>query len=151
MVEAAGSIFTGLVVDVRGGLDENDDIVTYTTFIVERPIKGSFATWITIKQFGGEANGLSTYLSHMRYFQSGERVLLMLHPESDMGFTSPIAMNQGVWDISDGKVLRVSNTALAGMDARLAAHNITRDSNGSIDKEAFITLIAEMVREGSAR
>src|SRR4051812_20205294 len=90
MVASAGSIFIGTVATARGGTDEHGDIVTYTTFTIEEPIYGVAAKAITVKQLGGEAGGMVTRLEHMRYFQPGERVLVIFYPVSSLGFTSPI-------------------------------------------------------------
>ncbi len=151
MVDASGRIFTGTVVDVRGGTDENDDIVTFTTFMVERTIKGAPASMVTIKQFGGDFNGLSTKIMDMRYFQPGERVLVILYPNSDMGFTSPIGMNQGAWTVDQGMLRGVSLTVLEGIGSMAADYGLHREADGSVQLENFIAMISGIVAEDSGR
>src|SRR5687767_246650 len=108
MAESAGIAFIGSVAASHSGLDETGDIVTWTTFRVERPIGFLPVSMVTVKQIGGTANGISNYLSHMRYFQPGERVLAMFYPTSELGFTSPIGLDQAVWNVtSDGRIAGV--------------------------------------------
>lgn len=152
MAQSAGFAFVGSVVDVRSGQDELGDICTWTTFRVERPIGIMPVQMVVTKQFGGTANGLSHYVSHMRYFQSGERVLVMFYPESELGFTSPIGLDQAVWRVSDdGRVLGVTEAALSGMDARLARHGIVPAAMQDIALPKFIGLVEELLSGRTSR
>src|SRR5207244_597483 len=77
MASSSGRIFIGTVTAVHGGLDQRGDIVTFTTFRVEQAISGVSDATMTIKQIGGSANGIETYLAHMRYFRQGEHLMVM--------------------------------------------------------------------------
>lgn len=152
MVGASGMIFTGVVSQARGGTDEHGELVTYTTFKVERAVRGVPPEGVTIKQLGGESGGLGVRLEHMRYFREGERVLVMLYPVSQLGFTSPVGMNQGIWEISnDGRVHGVSDAALQGMEPLLREYNIDRNENGGIPVSSFIALLGGLLQEGVKR
>jgi hypothetical protein len=150
MASVAGLSFVGSVTETRGGLDENGDIVTWTTFRVELPIGFVPVPMVTVKQLGGTANGLSHHLSHMRYFRTGERVLVMFYPTSHLGFTSPVGLNQGVWSVSsDGRVLNVDADALAGVGAPLARHGVTVRPSQDVPLDRFAALLAELIEGGS--
>jgi hypothetical protein len=152
MVQSAGLVFVGSVAERHSGLDENGDIVTWTTFRVEQPIGFVPVPMVTVKQLGGTANGLSHYLSHMRYFQNGERVLVMFYPTSSLGFTSPVGLDQAVWTVTnDGRVIGVDADALAGMGASLARHGITVRPTQDIELDRFSALIGELLEGRSTR
>lgn len=124
MVRSAETIFAGRVTEVKGGLDEHGDIVTYTTFSVENNVKGATSMTITIKQFGGRWNGRTLLIPHLRYFQKGERVMVMLYPVSDLGFTSPVGLSQAVWTVKDDKVTGITAASLQQIPALLKKHKI---------------------------
>jgi len=152
MSKAAGTIFIGTVTQAQGGTDEHGEIVTYTTFKVEKGVHGALQQGITIKQLGGETPGLSMRLEHMRYFRTGERVLVMLYPVSYLGFTSPVGLNQGVWSVADdGSILGVSDEALSGLDPILRANGITAQQTQSISQSKFIAIINTLLKEGGKR
>jgi hypothetical protein len=152
MVATAGRIFVGTVVETRGGVDSHGDIVTWTTFRVEQDLGGTASSMVTIKQFGGEARGLSTRIPHMRYFSPGEHLMVMLYPESDLGFTSPIGMGQGVWKVEkDGDVLGVTPQALQGLGSILRKNGISSTSAGTISGSRFKSIIRDIRREGGTR
>ena len=149
MVAASGMIFSGTVTEVRGAMDENGKIVTYTTFRIEKPIEGVMGGEVTIKLFGGEANGRRMYLAHMRYFSVGERMLVMLYPPSRLGFTSPIGMGQGAWKVTrDNKVLNVSGKVLQGLGTLLTKHNLQPRNTTSISLDTFTALIDDIKAMG---
>lgn len=152
MAESAGAAFVGTVAETHGGLDADGEIVTWTTFLVEQPISFIPVPLITVKQLGGSANGLSHYLSHMRYFRRGERVLVMFYPTSSLGFTSPIGLDQGVWSISpDGRVLGVRQSALEGVGPLLARHDISVSPVQDIELARFTPLLEELLRGRDGR
>jgi hypothetical protein len=145
MVGSAGMIFVGVVTDVHGGYDENGDIVTYTTFSVEQSVQGVAGSTVTVKQLGGQAGGLSTYLQHMRYFKRGERVLAMFYPVSHLGFTSPVGLEQGVWTVGpDNRIYGVRPEILRGLGSELTRQGITA-TGGAIERARFIGLIQDIL------
>jgi hypothetical protein len=152
MVASAGTIFIGTVGSVRGATDEHGDIVTYTTFTVEESIYGVAAKSVTVKQFGGEAAGMSARLEHMRYFRTGERVLVMFYPVSSIGFTSPIGLGQAVWTVTPGGLVTgVSGDAVSGLGAMLKSRGATMNGSGSIGRAAFVAVIGDLLREVGKR
>jgi hypothetical protein len=147
-VNSAGTIFIGTASEVHGAYDEHGDIVTYTTFTIEQPIHGLAGSTVTVKQLGGQAGGLATQLAHMRYFKQGERVLVMFYPVSDLGFTSPVGLEQGVWSVGpDNRVYGVRPGILRGLGTELARHGITA-GGGAIETGRFIDLVNDLL--GSA-
>ncbi len=151
MVASAGMIFIGTVSDVRGGTDEHGDIVTYTTFRVEQPIRGVSGSTITVKQLGGQAGGQGVKIAHMRYFAAGEKVLVMFYPVSDLGFTSPVGLNQGVWSVAaDGGIL--VDPAMQGALSRLGQEQKVKIGGGRVvPRAAMVSLIRKIGKGGSAR
>lgn len=142
MIGASGMIFSGTVTQVRGDLDENGDIATWTTFRVETPIRGVAPGSVTIKQYGGRTEKGSMFLAHMRYFVEGERVLVMLYPPSELGFTSPIGMGQGIWKVSDdGNVLGVNSEILKDLGRLPGRYGVQPGPAGQVPMANFIALI----------
>ena len=145
MTSSAGMIFVGVVTTVHSGVDQNGDIVTWTTFQVEQAIDGVAGTSVTVKQLGGEARGLETRLAHMRYFQTGERVLVMFYPVSSLGFTSPIGLSRGIWPVAkDGTIQGVSGAALQGLGAMLPKYGLAVRPSQSIKRSTFVGLVKEL-------
>lgn len=149
MIGAAGMIFAGTVTDVRGETDENGDIVTRTTFRVESPIRGVLPGSVTIKQFGGKTDKGMMYLEHMRYFVEGERVLVMLYPPSDLGFTSPIGMGQGAWTVSDqGNVQGIAPDLLKDLKGLPAQYGVKPGASRQVPLANLIALIGAVTGGG---
>ena len=146
MVESSGMIFSGQVLSVEGVLDERGDIVTRTTFRVERPIRGVMPGEVTITQYGGVTEaGASMTLEHMRYFNEGERVLVLLYPPSDLGFTSPIGMDQGAFDLGDdNRVGGLEAHLFEGIEPLLGSLGIERDGSGALPLTSMISLIGAL-------
>ena len=149
MIQASGMIFAGTVVEVKAGKDERGDIATWTTFRVETPVRGVVPGTVTIKQFGGTSDEGSMVLAHMRYFNQGERVLLMLYPPSELGFTSPIGMGQGVWSVNDnGMIAGVTGELLGTMSTLAAQHGVVPDAAGHVPMTNMVALIEAATKGG---
>ncbi len=110
----AERIFVGRVERVDAGRDANGLPATWTTFSVEQQVKGAAAAHLTLKQLGtsiaptgastAPANGgVTTVLPHpgLPRYRPGESVLLFVHPESALGFTSPVGLGQGCFRVRD--------------------------------------------------
>lgn len=151
MVSSAGTIFVGTVTDVHGGTDEHGDIVTYTTFRIEQPILGASGSTILIKQLGGNDRGLSNRISHMRYFQKGEHLMVMLYPESDLGFTSPVGLSQGVWSVGADGTIPLQGTLLQGLGGLSKQYGIDPSGKKPASRAAVISLINGLRKGGAAR
>lgn len=149
MIESSGMIFAGVVTEVEGGEDENGDIVTWTTFRVESPIRGVIPGSVKIKQYGGITSKGTMTLAHMRYFVEGERVLVMLYPASDLGFTSPIGMGQGVWSVNDrGELQGVSPQLFSNIEEVAKKEEALPDSRGHVLLSKMISLIQTLTQSG---
>lgn len=151
MVSAAGMIFVGTVVDVHGGIDSEGEIVTYTTFQVEQPVLGVSGLTVTVKQLGGEANGLSTWIMHMRYFRRGEHVLVMFYPASQLGFTSPVGLGQAVWSVSADGSVQIPAATLQSTGALARKYGVDPTGARPASRAAVINLIKGLKKGGNAR
>jgi hypothetical protein len=151
MVGSAGMIFTGLVAEVHGGLDEHGDLSTFTTFVVEQPLRNVFGPVVSIKQFGGDDGTTSMRLPHVRYFEPGERLVVMLYPISRAGFTGPVGLSQSVWHLtSDGMITGVQSSILRNLGSMLDRYHISlSESVVSIPLPVFIALIDEIEQGGA--
>jgi len=97
IVREAGMIFAGKVIDVETGTrdPEMNLLVTQYTFHVYDRHYGVEQDTITIKQYGGEADGKSFYPKGVPRFKKGEHVLVFFYPPSKIGMTSPVGMDHG--------------------------------------------------------
>ncbi len=149
MIGGAGTIFSGTVLSVEGVTDGLGNIVTRTTFRVERPIRGVMPGMHTITQYGGVAPEGTMVLAHMRYFTEGERVFVLLYPTSELGYTSPLGMAQGAWGVDDdGFLLGVDPTILAGLEAEADYHGITPDRLGRVQLEKMVNFVRALTLAG---
>ncbi len=101
LVADAGMIFSGRVVEVRTGVRDpkTNLIVTYVTFDVQENLYGASGRRVTIKQYGGEADGIAFYPAGLPRYKEGEEVLLLLYGPSDIGMQSPVGMEQGKFSV----------------------------------------------------
>jgi hypothetical protein len=102
MVAASGAIFAGRVESTSSdrirGLP-----VTRVTFQVEENIRGAEGETITLTFLGGSLpNGLPYRVLGMPVFRPGERVVLLAHPASSIGLTSPAGLYQGCFRVGSG-------------------------------------------------
>ncbi|HVO88656.1 MAG TPA: hypothetical protein VMV45_08945 [Casimicrobiaceae bacterium] len=76
-------------------------VATLTTFVVFDRAKGLPGSTLTLRQAGGELNGLA-----VRYpvpsFRVGEEYVLFVPPVSRLGFASPVGLAQGVFHVVPG-------------------------------------------------
>lgn len=151
MVGSAGMIFTGRVVEVRGGLDEHGDLCTFSTFVVDQPLRNVFGPAVSIKQFGGDDGTRSMRLPHVRYFEPGERLVVMLYPISGKGFTGPVGLSQSVWHLTpDGMVTGVQTRILRSLGSTIDKyHLLLNDSVVSIPLPVFIAIINDIEQGGA--
>lgn len=96
LVRQSGMIFAGRVIEVETGIkDQMNLYMTRYTFEVLDPIYGVEDDTISIKQYGGEADGRKFYPAGVPRFELGEEVLVMLYPPSRIGMTSTVGKDQG--------------------------------------------------------
>lgn len=102
IVEKAGRIFHGKVVKSYSGTDEETGMIcTWTTVKIDSVLKGKIEDpEVTFKQLGGTDNkrGITDHFFRAR-FAPGQEVLLCLYPESPVGFSAPVGIQQGAFDV----------------------------------------------------
>ena len=102
MVNAADVIFHGRVISNEVKQDPaTGKIATFTQFEVIELIKGTTGETHTIKQIGGRLPGSNVYLAvhGVPRFRADEAYVVFLPKASHLGFSSPIGLSQGKFDI----------------------------------------------------
>ena len=152
----AGRIFVGRVEDVQSGHDSNGLPAVWTTFAVDAALKGPAVDHVTLKQlgttFGGAGAPVVPHAGIPRY-QRGEAVVLFVHPESTLGFTSPVGLGQGCFRIldRDGRQLTENdvgnrNLAIETRSARtLGATGDTGSSPAPLPLETLLGRVRALV------
>ncbi len=107
MTERAGTIVSGRIIELHEGRHPqyHNIRVLSVTLQVSEMIKGEPADRFTFMQFGGRATteesrkSLSTAqtLPDLPAYRVGEEVVLFLYPPSNVGFTSPVGGEQGMF------------------------------------------------------
>jgi len=166
LVESAGTIVSGRVVEIREGRhpDYPNVPVTYVTLEVEDVFKDDGAKvrrssghrLVTFMQFGG----LRALRVHdVPGYREGEEIVLFLYPESQYGFTSPVGGLQGKFavqlDHRTGRRMVVNgldnSNLFRGLDAEQmqlssTEKKIARTERGSVDYDAFASLVRKLVK-----
>jgi len=146
MVQGAGSIFIGTVTEARGAV-ERGEYVTVSTFKIEQTIKGTLPSTYVVRQYGGRVGDRGMVVPHIRYFRTGERVLVMLYPPSAIGFTNPVGLNQGIWSItSGGAVSGVTDEALKGLGWLVQKYRLSNAESQTIARGTFISMIRDLMQ-----
>ena len=118
-------IFLGECLTNSVQLDQQSGrVVTYTTFEVLETYKGNLGRSHTIKQIGGNLPeaGLSVKIPGVPQFEAGKRYVVFLPPASDLGFSSPVGLNQGMFTLKTDA--RGVQTASNGRDVGELMENI---------------------------
>lgn len=127
IIDAAAVAFQGTCVDNRSERDAaTGRVVTYTTFRVEDSLKGAADGLYTIKQVGGALAGepLRYRVEGVPSFDVGEKYVVFLAGKSNAGFSSPIGLGQGKFDVvADDAGPQVTN----GRDFRDMTARIAKD------------------------
>ncbi len=133
LTSGAGRIFVGHVLDVASGRDANGLPAVWTTFRVDEPLKGAPAQHVTVKQlgiaFGGGGAAVAPHPGLPAY-RRGEEVLLFVHPESTLGFTSPVGLAQGCFRIRERNGGRVAENDLGNRNLLPASDASGRSAGG---------------------
>ncbi len=90
LCRGAGRIFRG----VCTGVETSDTELVYT-FKARRFLKGSPGAEVTLRM-----HRLASTYARAPQFLKGQEVLLFLHPESRLGYSSPVGFGQGVFRMS---------------------------------------------------
>jgi hypothetical protein len=132
----AERIFVGRVESVASGRDGRGLPAVWTTFAVEQPLKGwtgPAPAHLTLKQLGTSFGGSDApVVAHgaLPRYREGESVVLFVHPDSALGFTSPVGLGQGCFRIVEHDGVRmvendVANANLASAAAAAPARGAT--------------------------
>lgn len=78
---------------------QSGSIVTYSTFEVQEVLKGEVGATHTIKQIGGKLAGETHQTTGVPTFTVGESYVLFLYGVSAAGFSSPVGLDQGKFNI----------------------------------------------------
>ena len=99
-------------------------VVTVSTFVVLNRAKGAVGSTLTVRQAGGELNGLAVDY-HVPKFQVGDEYVLFMPAPSKLGLASPVGLAQGAFGVGQGRAGKeVGNghdfaVLLAGVDAAM--------------------------------
>jgi hypothetical protein len=127
MVEAAGSIVHGTVASTRSGKDPATGMIcTWVTIKVKENVYGAKGATHTFKVVGGESEGLVYRPVDVPRFSVNEEVVLLLYREHRVsGFTSPVGMGQGKFNVrtsTTGKTVeRLADASLLKRSGPMAA------------------------------
>ena len=105
VIDQAVVAFQGTAVDVKTGKDpQTGMLVTLTTFRVDDVLKGSVPAMYTIKQIGGTdaSAGLTFKAYGVPSYTVGQSYVLFMNGVSSAGFTSPVGLHQGRFQVVDG-------------------------------------------------
>ncbi|MCC6766390.1 MAG: hypothetical protein IT293_17150 [Deltaproteobacteria bacterium] len=158
MTGQAARIFVGRVERVTSGRDPHGLPATWTTFRVSERLKGPAEDTITVKQLGTSLGADGAHvLPHpaLPRYHAGESVVLFVHPESALGFTSPVGLGQGCFHVRgepDAAVVEneVGNQNLAPPTAprALAAPGAATPSPGPVPLATFLSRVRGLVDAG---
>ena len=105
LVDGSAVAFQGVCIDNRTGRDPQTGVlVTMTTFRVDDVLKGNVPATYTIKQIGGddtEAN-IKFRVYGVPAFKAGQGYVVFLAGVSSAGFSSPVGLSQGSFEIVQG-------------------------------------------------
>ena len=121
----AKHIFLGECLTNTVQLDQQSGkVVTYTVFEVLETYKGSLGRSQTIKQIGGNLPeaGINVKIPGVPQFEVGKRYVVFLPPASDLGFSSPVGLSQGMFTLKTDA--RGTQTVSNGRDVGELMENI---------------------------
>ena len=100
IVNDAAIAFQGKSIENHSERDpQTNSIVTYSTFEVQEVLKGEVGATHTIKQIGGKLQGEINQTTGVPTFTVGESYVLFLYGVSKSGFSSPVGLGQGKFNI----------------------------------------------------
>jgi hypothetical protein len=121
MAMTAETIFHGTAIGNEVRLDQaSGRVATYTSFKVIEVIKGNPGATHTIKQIGGQLPGSNVrqVIHGVPRFAVGEEYVVFLPEASSLGFSSPIGLSQGKFDIHklNGQAVVTNRRQLAALE-----------------------------------
>lgn len=129
MSKKAELIFYGTVVSNEVKVDEaSGHIATFTTFDVIDVIKGDVGDTHTIKQIGGQLPGSKTMfkIHGVPRFTIGEKTVVFMPQESQLGFASPLGLGQGRFTVRDNNGANTINDKRAVQATQTQAARVER-------------------------
>lgn len=158
LVKQAGMIFAGKVIDVETGTKDRMNLyMTAYTFQVLDPVFGVDKDTVTIKQYGGEADGHTFYPAGIPRFSRGEEVVVLLYPLSYIGMTSAVGKDQGKFWIqsndSDGEQVVVNKLENKGLFKKLSHPELLSDQqwqnqeSGPLPFKPFMATLRNLAEE----
>ncbi len=125
-----GKIFSGKCIDVEELENDPVNAVKYT-FKVTEGIKGvKNDEVITFKQWKPTVRGAG--------YEVGKEYVLFLHPESDIGLTSPVGFEQGRFEIEKKGFIRRYEVVRNGFGNHGLSRNLKTQKAISIENDKFI-------------
>ena len=121
MSKKAELIFYGTVISNEVKVDEvSGHVATFTTFDVIDVIKGNVGDIHTIKQIGGQLPGSKImYKIHgVPQFTVGEKAVVFMPQESQLGFASPLGLSQGRFVVRERNGISTINDSRASQAVR---------------------------------
>lgn len=114
IVSSASIIVRGTVTSVETKEDPETNILsTFVTISVKENFYGAEQNHITLKMLGGKSEKRTINLAEMPKFTVGEDIIGMFYAPSNVGFSSPVGMNQGKFLVTvdpETKLESVRNT-----------------------------------------
>ena len=102
MAQVAESVFYGRVISNEVRIDDiSQRVATFTTFEIIESIKGTNSDVYTIKQYGGQLPGskLVHRIHGMPRFTPGQEYVVFIPGASRLGFSSPVGLSQGSFNV----------------------------------------------------
>jgi hypothetical protein len=167
IVQASGKVFEGECIAERTGRDPDTGLLaTWYDFKVIDGIHGDLGETVTVKQYGGSDGEISVY-SPVAKYEPGERVILFLYGESEVGFSSAIGFSQGKFSVQEHPetgIRTVTNgmpalTLFKEMDVALAPYGASgkmavgpeRLNASRLEHREFLDLVRELVEREKER
>lgn len=132
IIEASkeGEIFSGKCIGVEELENDPVSVVKYTFEVIEG-IKGvKDNDVITFKQWKPTVRGAG--------YEIGKEYVLFLHPESDIGLTSPVGFEQGRFEIEKKGFIRRYEVVKNGLSNHGLNRNLKTQKAISIESDKFI-------------
>ncbi len=144
IIDTAAIAFQGTCTGNRSERDaQTNFIVTYTTFEVRDVIKGNALATHVIKQIGGSlaGSGETFQVKGVPKFAVGEEYVVFLAGVSSAGFSSPIGLGQGQFQVLQKGASKVvtSGRDLSELTARMPGSNMSAAEieSGELGLERF--------------
>jgi hypothetical protein len=111
LVKASDSIVHGHVESVQARM-EGRMVYTYTSVVVDDPLKGDRRQNVLLKHPGGSIGAMRMFVAGMPQFKAGDQVIVFLKNRQD-GTYDVIGLNQGKYDVvNDFAVANVSGVSI---------------------------------------